>query len=34
MKDPPPNLDLGSVADVIKRMAFKVTRAGELVGAS
>ena len=32
MQDPPPNLDLGSVADVIKRMAFKVTRAGELVG--
>lgn len=26
------SVDLGSIAEVIKRMAFKVTRAGELVG--
>ncbi|MBI3178260.1 MAG: PFL family protein, partial [Deltaproteobacteria bacterium] len=33
MASPPPSgLDLGSVADVVKRMAFKVTRAGELIG--
>ena len=33
MQNPPPSgIDLGNVADVIKRMAFKVTRAGELVG--
>lgn len=29
---PSSGLHLGSIADVIKRMAFKVTRAGELVG--
>ncbi len=29
---PPSGLNIGNVADVIKRMAFKVTRAGELVG--
>ena len=27
-----PNLDLGSIAEVIKKTAFKVTRMGELVG--
>lgn len=27
-----PNADLGEVADVIKKTAFKITRAGELVG--
>ena len=33
MKNPPPSgLSLGNVADVVKRMSFKVTRAGELVG--
>ena len=33
MNNPPPSgVSLGNVADVIKRMAFKVTRAGELVG--
>jgi uncharacterized protein (UPF0210 family) len=33
MQSPPPSgITLGSVADVVKRMAFKVTRAGELVG--
>jgi len=33
MANPPPSgIDLGSVADVVKRMAFKITRAGELVG--
>ncbi len=33
MASPPPSgLSLGSVADVIKRMAFKVTRAGEVIG--
>jgi uncharacterized protein len=32
MQNPPPNMDLGNIADVIKRMAFKCTRAGELVG--
>ncbi len=29
---PPSGLHLGHVAEVIKRMAFKITRAGELVG--
>ncbi len=29
---PPSGINLGSVADVVKRMAFKVTRAGELIG--
>ena len=33
MDNPPPSgLSMGNIADVIKRMAFKVTRAGELVG--
>ena len=32
LQNPPPNLDLGNIADVVKRMSFKVTRAGELVG--
>lgn len=33
MSNPPPSgLKLNNVADVIKRMAFKVTRGGELVG--
>ena len=32
MQNPPPNMDLGNIADVIKRMAFKCTRAGQVVG--
>ncbi|MBI5510322.1 MAG: PFL family protein [Deltaproteobacteria bacterium] len=33
MAEPPPSgIDLTSVADVIKRMSFKITRAGELIG--
>ncbi len=32
MQNPPENMDLTSIADVIKRMAFKITRAGELIG--
>ncbi len=33
MDNPPPSgIDLGSLAEVIKRMAFKITRAGELIG--
>ncbi len=33
MANPPPSgIDLGSVAEVVKRMAFKVTRAGEVIG--
>lgn len=33
MERPPPSgITLGNVADVVKRMAFKVTRAGEVVG--
>jgi hypothetical protein len=32
MQDPPKDFGLGNVADVVKRMAFKITRAGELVG--
>jgi uncharacterized protein len=27
-----PNVDLGQVADIIKKTAFKITRAGELIG--
>ncbi len=29
---PPSGVNLGNIADVVKRMAFKVTRAGELIG--
>ena len=32
MENPPRDLNLLSVAEVIKRMSFKTTRAGELVG--
>ena len=32
MDNPPRDLNLSSVAEVIKRMSFKTTRAGELVG--
>lgn len=32
LKQAPPGADLGDLAEIVKRTAFKVTRAGELVG--